>query len=185
MAKIIYFMNCSLDGYVEDENGRFDWSEPDRETHEFINDLVRPVGTYLNGRRMYEVMSYWERPEAVDGQPDFIRDFAELWRASDKVVYSRELKEAQTARTRIERRFDPQALARLKDEATEDLAIAGPEIAAEAMRAGLVDEYAMLLYPIIVGGGRPMLPRGVKVELELVEERRLSSGNVFLRYRTR
>ena len=182
MAKLIYYMNCSLDGYVEDENGRFDWSEPDQETHEFINDLVRPVGVFLNGRRMYEVMTFWENPEAFEDEPPYIRDFGEIWRAAEKVVYSHDLGQTSSSRTRIERSFEPDAVRRMKAESAMDLAIAGPDIAAQAVRAGLVDEYALMLYPVIIGGGKAMLPDGARAELRLIEERRFGNGTVFLRY---
>jgi dihydrofolate reductase len=185
MASLVYFMICSLDGYFEDESGRFDWSQPDREVHEFVNDLVRPVGTYLYGRRMYEVMNYWEQPEAFDGQPPYIQDFARIWRAAEKVVFSTRLETASGEKTRIERNFDPQAIRRLKETARSDLAIGGADLAGQAIRAGLVDEYQLLLSPIIVGGGKRVLPDAFRTELELVAERRFRGGSVFLHYRAR
>jgi dihydrofolate reductase len=183
MAKLIYTAIASLDGYIEDERGKFDWAEPDEEVHAFVNDLERSVGTYLFGRRMYEVMLAWEDLD-LEGQPAYIRDFAGIWREADKVVYSRTLEAARSARTRIEREFDPQGIRQLKAEARSDLAVGGPELAAHAFEAGLVDEVHLLLAPIVVGGGKRCLPDGVRVDLELLDERRFASGMVHLRYRT-
>lgn len=185
MAKLIYLMLTSLDGYIADEDGKFDWAEPDEQVHTFVNDLARPVGTYLYGRRMYEVMAAWENPDAFAGQPRHIQDFAAIWQAADKIVYSRTLAAASTARTRVERDFDPEAVRRLKVAAERDLAVAGPDLAAQALRAGLVDEYHLFLVPIIVGGGKPSLPDNARLRLELLSERRFGNGMVFLRYRTR
>ena len=183
MAKLIYSTIASLDGYVEDERGTFDWAEPDEEVHAFINDLERPVGTYLLGRRMHEVLSYWERIELAD-QPPVIRDFAEIWRAADKIVYSRTLATVSTARTRIEREFDPRAVGQTKAAAERDLTVGGAELAAQAIRAGLVDEHHLFLVPVVVGRGKRWLP-DVRVSLELLDEHRFRNGTVFLRYRTR
>jgi dihydrofolate reductase len=183
MAKLIYSAIASLDGYVADENGKFDWAAPDAEVHTFVNDLERPVGTYLYGRRMYEVMAYWETAHTVADQTPIARDFAEIWRAADKVVYSRTLDEVSSARTRIERAFDPQAIRKLKASADRDLAIGGPELAAQALEAGLVDELQLFLAPVVVGGGNRALPDNVRVKLELLDERRFGNGMVFLRYR--
>jgi dihydrofolate reductase len=183
MANLIYSAITSLDGYVADEDGKFDWAEPDEEVHRFVNDLERPVGTYLFGRRMYEVMVYWETAGA--GQPAFIEDFAQIWRAADKIVYSRTLETVSSARTRIEREFDPEAVRQLKASAEADLTVGGPELAAQAIEAGLVDEYHLFLAPIVVGGGKPSLPDDVRVQLELLDERRFGNGTVHLRYRTR
>jgi dihydrofolate reductase len=184
VAKLIYSAIASLDGYIEDEAGRFDWAEPDEEVHSFVNELMRPVGTYLLGRRMYEVMVYWESIELAD-QPPFIRDFAEIWRAADKVVYSTTLDAASTARTRLEREFDADAVRRLKAAAGRDLTVGGPELAARAFRAGLVDELHLFVAPVVVGGGKKALPDDVRLELELVDERRFRNGMVHLRYRNR
>jgi dihydrofolate reductase len=184
MAKLIYSAITSLDGYVADENGDFDWAEPDEEVHRFVNDLARPAGTYLYGRRMYEVLSAWETIPTGDDQPAFIRDFAEIWRAADKIVYSRTLPSVSTARTRLERTFDPEAVRRLKAQADGDLTIGGPGLAAEAFKAGLVDACQLFLAPIVVGGGTPSLPDKVRVELELVDERRFGNGVVYLHHRT-
>ena len=185
MAKLIYSTLASLDGYTEDEAGEFDWAKPDEEVHTFFNDLERQVGIHLYGRRMYETMVYWEGPEAVEGHPPYIRDFAEIWRAADKVVYSRTLEETSSARTRIERDFDPEAVRRMKDSAERDLAIGGPELAARAIGAGLVDELNLVLVPVAVGGGKPALPHGRRVDLELLDQRRFANGMMYLHYRDR
>jgi dihydrofolate reductase len=185
MAKLIYSAIASLDGYIADEEGNFDWAAPDEEVHTFVNDLERPVGTYLYGRRMYEVMRAWEHPEAFAGQSPVTRDFASIWQAADKVVYSSVLETVDTARTRIERDFDPEAVRRLKASAEHDLTVGGPHLAAEAFKAGLVDEIQLFLAPIIVGGGNQALPDHVRLPLELLDERRFGSGVVYLCYRTR
>ncbi len=179
---LIYSAIASLDGYVEDEEGKFDWAAPDEDVHAFVNDLERSVGTYLYGRRMYETMVFWETAE--DEQP-FIRDFAEIWRAADKIVYSKTLESVSSDRTRLERDFDPDAVRQLKETAGRDTTIGGPALAAQAIRAGLVDEYHFFLVPVLVGGGKRALPDGVRKELELLDERRFASGVVFVRYRQR
>jgi dihydrofolate reductase len=184
MAKLIYSAITSLDGYMEDEDGNFDWSAPDDEVHAFVNDLERPVGTYLYGRRMYEVMTYWESAHTVDNQPPVMQDFAELWQAADKVVYSRTLGAVSSTRTRIERDFDPEAVRRLKASAERDVTVGGPDLAAQALRAGLVDECHLFLSPVVVGGGKRALPEDVRLELELLDERRFGNGVVHLHYRT-
>jgi dihydrofolate reductase len=184
MAKLIYSAITSLDGYVEDEDGNFDWSAPDDEVHAFVNDLERPVGTYLYGRRMYEVMAYWETAHTVAGQAPVMLDYAELWQAADKVVYSRTLEAVSSARTRIERHFDPEAVRRLKASAERNLTVGGPDLAAQAFRAGLVDECHLFLSPIVVGDGKRALPEGVRIKLELLAERRFANGVVHLHYRT-
>jgi dihydrofolate reductase len=181
MAKLIYSALASLDGYIADEDGKFDWAEPDEEIHTFVNELERPVGTYLYGRRLYEVMVYWEDAEALADQPPFIQEFGEIWRAADKIVYSKTLEVASSARTRIERDFDPEAVRELKAAAERDLLVGGPELAAHAFEAGLVDECHLFLAPIIVGGGKQSLPDDVRLELELLDERRFGNGTVFLR----
>ena len=183
MAKLIYSTIASLDGFIEDEDGNFDWAAPDAEVHAFVNDLERPVGTYLYGRRMYETMVYWEGEEAMEGQPPHIQDYAEIWRAADKVVYSRALDALSSERTRIERSFDPEAVRRMKARAERDLTIGGPELAAQALRAGLVDECHQFLAPVVVGGGRTAFPADLQVQLELLEQRRFGNGMVHLRYR--
>ena len=180
MARLIYSAIASLDGYVADEEGRWDWSEPDDAVHAFVNDLARPLGTWLLGRRMYEVLAAWE---TIDDEHPAMRDFAEIWRSTDKVVYSRTLEAASTARTRVEREFDPEAVSRMKADSQRDLCVAGPQLAAHAFRAGLIDEIQLYLSPIIVGAGNPALPDGVKVSLELLDERRFANGVVHLRYR--
>jgi dihydrofolate reductase len=180
VAKLIYSAIASLDGYIEDSAGEFDWAAPGPEVHAFVNDLLRPVGTHLYGRRMYETMQAWE---TISDPAPQMRDFAEIWRAADKVVYSRSLEEATTARTRLERDFDPDAIRELKATADRDITVGGPELAAEAFRAGLVDELHLFLTPIVVGGGKPALPAGVRLPLELLDERRFASGVVHLHYR--
>jgi dihydrofolate reductase len=182
MAKLIYTALASLDGYIEDERGKFDWAEPDEEVHSFANDLERSVGTHLYGRLLYEVMAIWDSVP-LDDQPPHIRDYAEIWRAADKVVYSRTLEDVSTARTRVERDFDPAAIRQLKAEAQLDIAVGGPNLAAHAFRAGLVDELHLLLAPVIVGGGKRCLPDDVRLGLELLDERRFQSGFVHLQYR--
>jgi dihydrofolate reductase len=184
VAKLIYSAITSLDGYVADEDGNFDWAEPDEEVHTFVNDLERPVGTYLYGRRMYDVMVAWETLPLAD-QPPFMQDFAEIWQAADKVVYSKTLETASSARTRIERDFDPEAVRQMKAAAGRDLLVGGPDLAGQAIGAGLVDEWHLFLAPIVVGGGKRFLPNDVRVNLELLDERRFGNGTVHLRYRTR
>jgi dihydrofolate reductase len=184
MAKLIYSVISSLDGYVADENGNFDWAAPDEEVHTFVNDLQRPVGTYLYGRRMYEVMVAWETAHTFADQRPVMLDFAELWQAADKVVYSRTLEEVSSARTQIERDFDPDAVRQMKASADRDITVGGPDLAAHAFRAGLIDEFQLLLTPIIVGGGKRALPDKARVKLELLDERRFGNGVVYLRYRT-
>jgi dihydrofolate reductase len=184
MAKLLYSAITSLDQYVADAKGNFDWAAPDEEVHAFVNDLLRPVGTHLYGRRMYDVMVAWE-DMPLEGQSDIARDFAEIWRAADKIVYSRTLPEPRSARTRIEREFDPDAVRRMKESAEQDLTVAGPELARMAIRAGLVDEFLLFLNPVVVGGGRAALPDEVRWDLELLDERRFGNGVVYLRYRTR
>ena len=185
MAKLIYSAITSLDGYVADENGNFDWAAPDEEVHLFVNDLERPIGTYLYGRRMYEVMAAWEDMPDLAAQPPVSRDFAAIWRAAEKIVYSTTLQAASSARTRIERAFDPEAVRLLKARSGRDLTVGGPELAVHALKAGLVDECRLFLTPIIVGGGNPALPSHVRLRLELLNERQFGSGVVYLRYRTR
>jgi dihydrofolate reductase len=182
VAKLIYVALASLDGYIEDETGSFDWAAPGDEVHAFVNDLGRDVGTYLYGRRMYETMVFWETAPSGDDRPVAMRDFAEIWRAADKVVYSRTLESASSARTRIERDFDPEAIRQLKASAQGDIGVGGPELAAHAFRSGLVDECQLFLVPILVGGGKQALPDRVRLELELLDERRFANGTVFLRY---
>ena len=185
MANLIYSAITSLDGYIEDSDGNFDWAEPDEEVHGFINELERPVGTYLYGRRMYEVMIGWETDPTLAEQSPYMRDFAEIWRAADKIVYSTTLKEASTARTLIERDFDADAVREMKGSAQRDLAVGGPDLAASAFRARLIDECHLFVVPIVVGGGKQALPDGVRIELDLLDERRFGNGTVYLRYRTR
>jgi len=186
MARLIYATNCSLDGYIEDSEGKFDWTEPDDEVHKYINDLMRPMGTHLYGRRLYETMMVWETDPnlATSGSP-FMRDFAELWLAAEKVVFSRTLKDAPTRRTRIEREFVASAVKDLKLAAKAEIFIGGAELAAHAFRAGLVEECHLFIHPIILGGGKPALPSDVRLELELLQERHFGNGTVYLRYRAK
>ena len=184
MAKLIYSAITSLDGYVADEDGNFDWAAPDEEVHAFINDLDRPVGTYLYGRRMYETMAGWETDPTLADQSPLMEDFAKIWQAADKIVYSKTLEAVSTTRTRIERDFDPEGVRQMKVLAARDLIVAGPELAAQAFRAGLVDECHLFVAPIVVGGGKRSLPYNVHLKLELLDERRFSSGMVYLYYRT-
>ena len=174
----------SLDGYIADEQGDFAWARPGEEVHAFINDLTRPAGTHLYGRRMYEVMEVWERPEQLP-EHEVIRDFAAIWQAADKVVYSRTLDAVSTEKTRLEREFDPDAVRALKESSDSDLTVGGPNLAAAAFRARLVDELQLFVAPAIVGGGTPSLPAGVRLDIELVEERRFDGGMAYLRYRAR
>jgi dihydrofolate reductase len=185
VAKLIYSAITSLDGYVADEDGNFDWAAPDEEVHRFVNDLERPVGTYLYGRRMYEVMAYWENAHTLPDLPPHIEDYAKIWQTADKIVYSKTLEAVSTARTSLERDFDPEVVRQLKAGAERDIGIGGTELAAQAIKAGLVDEYHLFLAPVAVGAGKRSLPDGVRLNLELVDERRFGNGTVYLRYRTR
>ena len=179
---LVYSVITSLDGYTADADGKFDWAAPDEEVFALINDLERGVGTYLYGRRMYEVMLYWETV-SLEGQSPAGRDFAALWRSADKIVYSTTLRAASSARTRIEPRFDPEAVRALKRHG--DISVGGPGLAAAAIRAGLVDEYQLFVTPVVVGGGTSVFPDGVRAGLDLVDQRRFGSGVVYLRYRPR
>ena len=179
-AMLVYSTLASLDGYIEDADGKFGWAAPDPEVHAFFNEVERPIGTHLYGRRMYETMAAWE---TIDDERPFMRDYAELWRAAEKVVYSRSLEAVSSARTRLEREFDPEAVRRLKE--SSQVSVGGAELAAEAIKAGLVDEYHLFLVPTVVGAGKRALPEGVRLELELLDERRFGSGVVYLRYRQR
>jgi dihydrofolate reductase len=183
MAKLIYAALASLDGYVEDEQGGFEWAAPDDEVHAFVNDLERPIGTYLYGRRMYETMTFWEASGNGPDSSVVSRDFAAIWRAAEKIVYSRTLQTVSSAKTRIERRFDPDAIRRLKETSEADLTIGGAELAGQAIAAGLVDELHLFLGPVVVGGGKRTIAAGVRARLELVDERRFRRGVVHLHYR--
>jgi dihydrofolate reductase len=185
MAKLIYSAIASLDGYIADEQGRFDWAVPDEEVHAFINDLERPVGTYLYGRRMYETMAGWEMADARADQPPYMQDFARIWQEAEKIVYSTTLESVSTSRTRIERDFDPEAVRRMKAEADRDFSIGGPDLAAHAIRAALVDEWHLFVAPVAVGGGKRLFPDDVHLTLELLDERRFGNAMIHLRYRTR
>jgi dihydrofolate reductase len=181
MAKLIYSTLASLDGYTEDQDGRFDWAAPDEEVHAFVNDLERRVGTYLYGRRMYEVMRLWETTPT--DEPAVMLDYAEIWQGADKIVYSKTLDDVSTARTKLEREFGADAVRRLKAASTRDIAVGGPGLAAHALRAGVVDEYHLMAVPAVVGGGKRALPEGFRLDLELLDERRFGNGTVYLRYR--
>jgi dihydrofolate reductase len=183
MAKLVYIANVSLDGFIEDAHGRFDFTAPDEEVFVFITDLVRSVGTHLYGRRMYETMAVWETDASLPAQSEPMADFAMVWQAADKVVYSTTLQAASTARTRLERSFDPDSVRDMKRSATGDLTVGGANLAAHAFKGGLVDECHLFICPVLVGGGKPALPRDTRAELELVDERRFASGVVYLRYR--
>jgi dihydrofolate reductase len=183
MAKLIYVSNVSLNGYTEDERGSFDWSAPDDELFAFITDLVRPVGTYLYGRRMYDTMALWETDPALATQSELMADFADVWQGAEKVVYSTSLAGTSTAKTRLERTFDPASVRDMKASASSDLTIGGPHLAAQALKAGLVDECHLLIHPVLMGGGKPALPSDTRADLELLDDRRLGNGVVYLRYR--
>ena len=185
MPKLIYSAIGSLDGYVEDASGNFEWAAPDEEVHAFVNELERPIGTYLYGRRMYETMVFWETVDPDGDWPAVAREFAAIWQAAEKIVYSRTLETVSSARTRIERELDPDAIERMKQSSGSDIGIGGAELAGQAIVAGLVDELHLLLVPVLVGGGKRALPNDVHARLEMLDERRFQSGAVFLRYRAR
>ncbi|TFB93998.1 dihydrofolate reductase family protein [Cryobacterium sp. HLT2-28] len=182
MARLIYAGITSLDGYVSDADGKFDWSVPDAEVHGFVNELEREIGTQLFGRRMYEVMAAWDTIDATD-EPEAIKDFAALWRATDKIVYSTTLESVSAPRTRLEREFDPAVIRRLKDTAHRDLSVGGPGLAKLAIEAGLVNEYHQFVSPVLVGGGTRFYPAGVRLRVQLVAEHRFDNGVVHLHYR--
>ena len=183
MAKLIYSAITSLDGYIADENGDFSWAAPDEEVHAFVNDAERPIGTYLFGRRMYETMAVWENPQDFAADDPVTQDYARIWQAADKVVYSTTLAEVATARTRLERTFDPEAVRALKAAADRDISVGGPHLAAHAIASGLVDEISLYLNPILVGAGNPALPDNVRLQLELLDQHRFAAGVVYLHYR--
>jgi dihydrofolate reductase len=185
MAPLVYAAICSLDGYTEDATGSFAWAAPSEEVHAFVNDLERPVGTYLYGRRMYETMRAWAEPDSFAGDSAVMRDYAGVWQAADKVVYSRTLAAPSTPRTRLEQEFDPDAVRALKAGTDRPISIGGPGLAAAAFRAGLVDEVHLLVVPVMLGGGKPALPDGVRLDLDLADVRRFADGTVFLRHLSR
>jgi dihydrofolate reductase len=185
MAKLIYFMPTSLDGYIADETGDPNWAAPDEEVFAFINDLVRPIGMLLYGRKMYETMAIWETPDVIPNRTPAILDFARIWQAADKIVYSKSLETAPTPKTRLEREFDPQRVRGLKTQSPHDVSVAGPTLAAQAIRTGLVDEVHLLIVPVMLGGGKRVLPSNVCVKLDLLDQRRFANGTVYLRYHTR
>lgn len=184
MSKLIYFMPASLDGYIAGETDDFDWSAPDEEVMAFINDQHRPIGTYLYGRKNYETMAVWDTPDAIPGAKPTDMEFGRIWQAADKIVYSKSLETVSTPKTRIEREFEPQAVRDLKAQLSHDISVSGPNLAAQAIRAGLVDAYQLLVIPVILGGGKPILPSDVGVKLVLLDERRFDNGWVYLHYRT-
>ena len=185
MARLIYSTMASLDGYIEDMDGKFDWAAPDEEVHSFINNLERSAGTYLLGRRVYETTMVWETDPSLAADSPITRDYAEIWQAANKIVFSKTLTSVPTRKTQLERTFDPETIRQLKKEVEQDILIGGAELAAHAFRAGLIDECHLFLTPIIVGDGKKSLPDNVRIELELLEERRFGNGMVFLRYRTK
>jgi dihydrofolate reductase len=182
MGKLICTEITSLDGYINDEDGKWDWSAPDAEVHRFVNELERPIGTYLIGRRLYDVMKYWETAHEQPDLPEAELEYARVWQSAEKIVYSTTLTEPESARTRIERTFDPDAVLALKESAEGDISIGGPTLSAHAYRAGLVDEVRLLMSPVIVGGGTRALPDRVRADLALVDQRRFGNGVVYLRY---
>jgi dihydrofolate reductase len=182
MGKLIYSTLASLDGYIEDEGGQFDWAAPGYDVHAFINDLTRPIGVHLYGRKMYDVMVVWETDPDLAAQSPLLEDYAQLWQAADKVVFSRTLHSVSTSRTRLEREFDPEMIRQMKGHEERDLIIGGPELAAHAFRANLVDECQLFLVPVSVGGGKRCLPADLRLQLDLLEERRFADGTVYLRY---
>ncbi len=182
MAKLIYTAIGSLDGYIEDAGGRFDWAAPDEEMHAFVNDIERAIGTYLYGRRLYETMLYWETASAVPGRPQVERDYTRIWQAVDKIVFSRTLHSVRSARTRLEQDFIPEQVRTLKESSERDLSVGGAQLGAEALRAGLVDEVQLFLQPLTAGGGKPALPGGLR--LRLIEQRHFGSGALYVRYAT-
>ena len=183
MAKLIYSAIASADGYVEDAAGNFDWAAPDEELLRFVNNLERPVGTYLYGRRMYETMLYWETAHTVSGQPSSVQDFTRIWQAAEKIVFSKTLASVTSVRTRIERNFDPGTVRQLKSATEHDMTVGGADLAGQAIKAGLVDEFQLFLVPVIVGGGKRALPHGIRADLGLLDTQRFASGAVYLRYR--
>lgn len=182
MAKLIYGTIASLDGFIEDANGSFDWAAPDHEVHQYVNELERPNGTYLYGRKTYETMIYWENVPNLDEEPPEVQDFATLWKSADKVVFSHTLQEVSSAKTRIEQNFDVDMVRRMKDEASSDMSIAGPSLASSAFHAGLIDECYFIVNPVAIGSGKPAFPTNLRINLELLDEQRFRNGVVSLRY---
>lgn len=183
MSKLIYAVNTSVDGFMEDKDGNFYWTEPNVEVIKFITDLIRPIGTHLLGRRMYETMMVWETDPKFAAESSLMRDFAEVWQAANKIVFSTTLENLPTRKTQLMRSFDPEAIRQLKANSKHDILIEGPEIASHAFRAGLIDECHLFILPVVVGGGKPALPDNLRMNLELLEEHRFGNGAVYLRYR--
>jgi dihydrofolate reductase len=184
MAKLLYITPASLDGYITDD-GNYDWSAPDEEVHALFNDLLRPIGMYLYGRKTYQTMAVWETPDVIPGLTPVMMEFARIWQKADKVVYSKSLDTVSTPKTRLERDFDAQSVRELKAQVSPDVSVGGPTLAAQAIATGLVDEYHLVVAPIMLGGGKPILPGNLCVKLDLLDERRFANGMVYLRYRTR
>jgi dihydrofolate reductase len=185
MAKLIYFTPMSLDGFIAGETDNLDWAAPSEEVSALINERHRPIGTYLYGRKEYETMMVWEMPNDLPGLTPVMMDFGRIWQAADKIVYSKSLETVATPKTRLEREFEPQAVRDLKARLPHDMSVAGPNLAGQAIRAGLVDEYQLLIVPVLLGGGKRVLPSSIGVNLDLLDERRFANGWVYLRYRTR
>ncbi len=185
MAELIYATNVSLDGYIEDEGGAFDFGPLDDDMFASYTDLLRSVGTFLYGRRLYEAMAVWETNAALAAQSDLMADFATAWQAANKVVYSTTLAAVPTAKTRLEHGFDPASVRDMKASATSDLTVGGAHLAAQAFKAGLVDECQLFVWPVIIGGGKPALSSGTRHDLELLDERQFGNGVLHLRYRIR
>lgn len=184
MAKLIYAGIVSLDGYFADANDKFDWAMPSEEIHTFINDLERKIGTHLYGRRLYEIMTAWETMHTLAGQPPIVLDYSAIWRSADKIVFSKSLKAVSSSRTTIQTEFDAEVVRNLKNKSERDLSIGGPDLAAQAIKAGLVDEYRLFITPVLVGGGKQFFPENVHLNLKLVEELRFGNGVVHLHYKT-
>ena len=183
MAKLIFASNMSLDGCTEDERGALDWAPPDADVFKFITEVMRSAGTYLYGRRMYEVMAVWETEPALATQSDLTREYADVWQAAEKIVYSTTLAAVSTKTTRLERHFDPDGIRQLKMAASRDLLVGGPNLAGQALRAGLVDECLLFIWPVVLGGKNPALPLDTRLDLSLLDEHRFNNGVVHLRYR--
>ena len=183
MSKLIYAVNTSVDGFMEDQDGNFGWTEPNDEVFKFITDLMRPIGTHLLGRRMYETMMVWETDPKFAAESSLKRDFAEVWQAANKIVFSTTLENLPTRKTQLMRSFEPETIRQLKANSEHDILIEGPEIASHAFRAGLIDECHLFILPVVVGGGKSAIPNNLRLNLELLEEQHFGNGTVYLRYR--
>jgi dihydrofolate reductase len=185
MARLVYAVLASLDGYVADEAGNFDWAAPGEDVHRFINELERSVGTYLFGRRLYEIMAVWQDFPDIEQEPEVIGEYAAIWQSADKIVYSETLAAVTTPKTRLDRSFDPQSVRAMVTDQEQDVSIGGPTLASHALRAGIVDDIHLFIVPHIVGGGTPCWPAGLPLQLDLAEQERFSDGTVYLHYTTR